>query len=47
MNKAKLRLFIIVVKRRMKEEGKSANEILNTYTALKIEEKNEILSALL
>ncbi|ADQ06524.1 hypothetical protein Calhy_0787 [Caldicellulosiruptor hydrothermalis 108] len=39
-------IFVRVIQRRMAEEGKTAEEILNDYPKLTDEEKTEILSAL-
>ncbi len=42
----KKNLFVRVVNRRMRDEGKTAEEILAEYPALTVEEKAEILAAL-
>lgn len=42
----KLRIFVRVVKKRMADEGISAEEVLNDYPKLTEEEKQEILNAI-
>jgi len=42
----KRNIFVRVVIRRMAEEGKTAEEILGEYPALTVEEKQEILAAI-
>ena len=42
----KLRIFIRVIKKRMADEGISAEEVLNDYPKLTEEEKQEILNAI-
>jgi len=43
----KKNIFVRVVTRRMAEEGRTAEEILAEYPALTIEEKQEILAAII
>ena len=42
----KKNIFVRVVRKRMQDEGRTAEEILAEYPALTIEEKAEILAAL-
>lgn len=42
----KKNIFVRVVTRRMTEEGRTAEEILAEYPALTVEEKQEILAAI-
>ena len=42
----KLRIFVRVVKKRMADEGISAEEVLNDYPKLTEAEKQEILNAI-
>lgn len=42
----KKNIFVRVVRARMKQEGRAAEEILSEYPALTEEEKAEILAAL-
>lgn len=42
----KLRIFVRVIKKRMADEGISAEEVLNDYPKLTEEEKQEILNAI-
>lgn len=42
----KLNIFVRVVTRRMAEEGRTAAEVLEDYTALTADEKQEILAAI-
>ena len=42
----KKNIFVRVVRTRMKQEGRSAEDILTEYPTLTVEEKDEILAAL-
>jgi uncharacterized protein (DUF433 family) len=42
----KKNIFVRVVNRRMQDEGKTAEEILLEYPALTVEERQEILAAI-
>jgi uncharacterized protein (DUF433 family) len=42
----KKNIFVRVVRKRMQDEGRTAEEILAEYPALTVEEKAEILAAL-
>ena len=42
----KLRIFVRVIKKRMADEGISAEEVLNDYPKLTEEEKQEILNGI-
>lgn len=42
----KKNIFVRVVRKRMQDEGRTAEEILGEYPALTVEEKDEILAAL-
>ncbi|HOK44198.1 MAG TPA: hypothetical protein PLD49_11120 [Thermoclostridium caenicola] len=42
----KKNIFVRVVRKRMQNEGRTAEEILAEYPALTVEEKAEILAAL-
>ena len=42
----KLRIFVRAIKKRMADEGISAEEVLNDYPKLTEEEKQEILNAI-
>jgi uncharacterized protein (DUF433 family) len=42
----KKNIFVRVVRKRMQDEGRTAEEILVEYPALTVEEKAEILAAL-
>ena len=42
----KKNIFVRVVRKRMQDEGRTAEEILAEYPALTVEEKDEIFSAL-
>jgi len=42
----KKNIFVRVVRKRMQDEGRTAEEILDEYPALTVEEKAEILAAL-
>ncbi len=42
----KKNIFVRVVRKRMQDEGRTAEEILTEYPALTVEEKAEILAAL-
>lgn len=42
----KKNIFVRVVRTRMQQEGRSAEDILTEYPALTVEEKDEILAAL-
>lgn len=42
----KKNIFVRVVRKRMQDEGRTAEEILAEYLALTVEEKAEILAAL-
>ena len=42
----KKNIFVKVVRKRMQDEGRTAEEILAEYPALTVEEKAEILAAL-
>lgn len=46
MPKWKKNIFVRVVRKRMQDEGRAAEEILAEYPALTVEEKAEILAAL-
>ena len=46
MQSWKLNIFVRVIRRRMQEEGRTAEEILAEYPALTAEERQEILEAL-
>jgi len=46
MQSWKLNIFVRVSRRRMTEEGRTAEEILAEYPALTAEERQEILEAL-
>ena len=46
MPKWKKNIFVRVVRKRMQDEGRTAEEILAEYPALTVEEKAEILAAL-
>ncbi|MBO8158816.1 hypothetical protein [Thermosyntropha sp.] len=43
----KKNIFVRVIRRRMDEEGRTAEEIIAEYTALTEEEKVEILEAII
>ncbi len=42
----KKNIFVRVVRKRMQDEGRTAEEILAEYPALTVEEKAEIIAAL-